>query len=42
MKPATSKGTFVRKITVANTMGPGIKVDFVNVREELKGARASA
>jgi len=42
MKPATSKGTFVRKITVANTMGPGIKVDFVNVRDELKGARASA
>lgn len=42
MKPATSKGTFVRRITVANTMGPGIKVDFINVRDELKGARASA
>ena len=42
MKPATSKGTFVRRITVANTMGPGIKVDFINVRDELKGSRAAA
>lgn len=42
MKPATSKGTFVRRITVANTMGPGIKIDFVNVRDELKGSRAAA
>ncbi len=42
MKPATSKGTFVRRITVANTMGPGIKVDFVNVRDELKGSRVAA
>ena len=39
---ATSKGTFVRRITVANTMGPGIKVDFVNVRDELKGSRVAA
>lgn len=42
MKPATSKGTFVRRITVANTMGPGIKVDFINVRDELKGSRVAA
>ena len=42
MKPATSKGTFVRRITVANTMGPGIKIDFINVRDELKGSRAAA
>ena len=42
MKPSSSKGTFIRKITLANTMGPGVKVDFVNVREVLKGFRAAA
>jgi len=26
-KPASSKGTYIRKITVATTMGPGIKLD---------------
>ena len=26
-KPATSKGTYVRKITVTSSMGPGIKID---------------
>ena len=42
MKPPSSKGTFIRKITISNTMGPGIKVDFVNVREELKGFQVAA
>jgi large subunit ribosomal protein L1 len=42
MKPTSSKGTFVRKITLANTMGPGVKVDFVNVREVLKGFQVAA
>ncbi len=42
MKPTSSKGTFIKKITLANTMGPGIKVDFVNVREVLKGFQAAA
>jgi large subunit ribosomal protein L1 len=42
MKPSSSKGTFIRKITLANTMGPGIKVDFVNVREVLKGFQVAA
>lgn len=42
MKPSSSKGTFVRKITLANTMGPGVKVDFVNVREVLKGFQIAA
>ena len=42
MKPPSSKGAFIRKITVSNTMGPGIKVDFVNVREELKGFQVAA
>jgi len=26
-KPASSKGTFIRKITITSSMGPGIKVD---------------
>ncbi|MGQ0793355.1 MAG: 50S ribosomal protein L1 [Deltaproteobacteria bacterium] len=42
MKPSASKGVFIRKIVVSNTMGPGIKVDFVSVREGLKGFEASA
>lgn len=28
-RPSAAKGTYVRKITVANTMGPGIKLDTV-------------
>jgi len=42
MKPSSSKGTFIRKITVSNTMGPGIKIDFSDVREILKGFRIAA
>ena len=26
-RPASTKGTYVRRITVANTMGPGIRLD---------------
>lgn len=29
-RPASTKGTFVRRIVLANTMGPGIKVDVAN------------
>ena len=31
-KPATSKGTYMKGITVASTMGPGIKLDMAEVR----------
>jgi large subunit ribosomal protein L1 len=42
MKPPSSKGVFVRKITLSNTMGPGIKVDTLKVRDELKSAQIAA
>jgi len=42
MKPSSSKGVFIRKIVLSNTMGPGIKVDFVSVRDELKGFEVAA
>ncbi|HWP92083.1 MAG TPA: 50S ribosomal protein L1 [Thermodesulfobacteriota bacterium] len=42
MKPSSSKGVFIRKIVLSNTMGPGIKVDFANVRDELKGFEIAA
>lgn len=32
MKPSTAKGTYVKSITVASTMSPGIKVDAKSVR----------
>lgn len=42
MKPPSSKGVFVRKITLSNTMGPGIKVDILSVRDGLKTAQIAA
>jgi large subunit ribosomal protein L1 len=26
-KPSAAKGTYIRRVTLASTMGPGIKVD---------------
>lgn len=42
MKPSSSKGTYIKKIVVSNTMGPGIKIDYVSVRDGLKGFEAAA
>jgi large subunit ribosomal protein L1 len=42
MKPPSSKGAFLRKVVLSNTMGPGIKVDISSIREELKGFELAA
>ena len=41
-KPSSSKGIYLRKITLSNTMGPGINVDTGDIRETLKGFTAAA
>ena len=40
-KPATSKGTYLKKITISTTMGPGIGVDPKRLRNLLEDAVAS-
>lgn len=35
LKPAASKGTYLRSIAISTTMGPGIKVDPTHVKELL-------
>ena len=32
LKPASSKGTYLRSIAISTTMGPGIKIDPIHVR----------
>lgn len=36
LKPSTSKGTYVRGVALSTTMGPGVKIDPVYVRNLLK------
>ncbi len=42
MKPPAAKGSFVRRISVSTTMGPGIRIDPLSVREALKGFEVAA
>ncbi|CAA9346156.1 MAG: LSU ribosomal protein L1p (L10Ae) [uncultured Frankineae bacterium] len=41
-KPASSKGTYLRKVNVSTTMGPGIQVDPKRTRNLLEDAAAEA
>ncbi len=36
LKPASSKGTYLKSISLSATMGPGVKVDPVDIRNVLK------
>ncbi|MCB1246075.1 MAG: 50S ribosomal protein L1 [Acidimicrobiia bacterium] len=38
-RPASSKGIFMRKITLSSTMGPGVKVDTSAVNDALRAKR---
>ncbi|HVW17842.1 MAG TPA: 50S ribosomal protein L1 [Solirubrobacteraceae bacterium] len=40
-KPAAAKGRYIRSITVASTMGPGVKVDPARTRDILEEAPAA-
>ena len=41
-KPSAAKGRYIRSITVASTMGPGIKVDPSRTRDILEEAAPAA
>jgi large subunit ribosomal protein L1 len=36
LKPVSSKGTYLKSISLSTTMGPGIKVDPLDVRNLLR------
>ena len=36
LKPSTSKGIYLRSITISSTMGPGVKLDSIALRAALK------
>jgi len=36
LKPASSKGTYLKSISLSTTMGPGVKVDPLDVRNLMK------
>ena len=40
-RPASSKGAYVRRVTLSSSMGPGVRVDVAALRSELEDAKKS-
>ena len=38
LKPSTSKGIYLKSISLSTTMGPGVKVDPLDIRNQVKQA----
>jgi large subunit ribosomal protein L1 len=36
LKPASSKGTYLKGIALSTTMGPGVKIDAAQVKDLIK------
>ena len=35
-KPSSSKGNYLKKVSVSSTMGPGLKIDLNILKDEIK------
>jgi large subunit ribosomal protein L1 len=36
LKPASSKGTYLKGIALSTTMGPGVRIDAAQVKDQVK------
>ena len=42
VRPASAKGRYIRRVTLASTMGPGVKVDHTRFKTDDEAAAAAA